>query len=157
MPGHVIFSREGGVVAGVPEDSPDRGEMPRNRAMKFRGVAVVMRITPGNDARSARAATARSEIGVREKDAFLGEGVDVWRAGVNAAIASEIVVTDVVGHEDHEVRALVSVSDRDASKEAEKECFHGVFVSEECHFGKQRDEATRTWFSARSRSQLRDH
>ena len=60
----------------------------------------------GDDAATRRAATAGSQVGVVEAHALLGQGVDVGRLNDGMPVASEIILGDVVGDEEDDVRFL---------------------------------------------------
>ena len=63
-----------------------------------------MRIATGDDAASGGAAAARGQVGVVEAHALLGQGVDVGRLDDGMPVASEVVLGDVVGNEENDVR-----------------------------------------------------
>ena len=63
-----------------------------------------MRIAPGDDAAAGGAAAACRQLGGVEANALFGQGIDVGRLDDGMPVASEILLGDVVGNEEDDVR-----------------------------------------------------
>lgn len=77
--------------------------MIRNRQMKLRGFAVVVRIPSRNDAGTARTAAARRQIGIRKLHSIRSQTVDVGRPRPRVPVATVVVPTDIIGDEKYNV------------------------------------------------------
>ena len=77
--------------------------MIRNRQMKLRGFAVVVRIPSRNDAGTARTAAARRQIGIRKLHSIRSLTVDVGRPRPRVPVATVVVPTDIIGDEKYNV------------------------------------------------------
>ena len=100
---HVILSRKDSVVTGFPKEFGKTNLFLRQTDVEL-GSSGIVRVATGNDAASGRAAATCGQVGVFEAHALLGQGVDVGRLDDGMPVASEILLRDVVGNEENDVR-----------------------------------------------------
>jgi hypothetical protein len=74
--------------------------------MQFGSRPKIVRVAPGDDAGSTRAATAGGEKGLRVASALFGKRINVRRACRFVAITSVVFPADVVSDEDDEVGSI---------------------------------------------------
>jgi len=77
--------------------------MIRNRQMKLRCFAVVVRIPSRNDAGTTRTATARRQIGILKPHSIRSQTVDVRRPRPRVPVATVVVPTHIIGDEKYDV------------------------------------------------------
>ena len=78
----------------------------RKVRMQF-GRAGVVRIAPGDDAATARAATAGRQISIVETHALRGQIIDARGFDDLVAVASQILLRDIVSNEEDKIRAFL--------------------------------------------------
>ena len=100
---HVVLSGKHGVVACFPKEL-GKADLLLGKADMQLGCARIMRVAPGDDAAAGGAAAACCQVGVFEANALIGQGVDVGRLDDGMPVASEVVLGDVVGNEENDVR-----------------------------------------------------
>ena len=66
-------------------------------------------VAPGQERRPGRAADSSVGMIVGEANARAGEGIEVWCLVGGVAVAAELTVAEVVGHDDDEVRFVPAV------------------------------------------------
>ena len=129
--GDVPFAGDVGAVAGGPEHLGERDAAAVEIAAVGVGAVVLhhmadaglMRIEAGEQ-RGARGAAARHVVELREPHATRGERVEI-RRGDLAAVATDVGVADIVGHDDDEVGALGGGKKRGGASEADEDSREG--------------------------------
>jgi len=64
-----------------------------------------LRIPAGDVGAAGRRADRRGSVRAREHDAFFGEGIERRGLVVRAAVAAQIAVAEIVGEDEHDIRA----------------------------------------------------
>ena len=98
------MARDGDVVPRVAHDA-EQVRLPRLQEVRQRPVAGHVRIPPGHHRHPARTAHGMLAERVRETNPALRECVDVGRLSHRVVEAPERIGAQLVGHEQHDVRA----------------------------------------------------